>query len=496
MFKVYEGTYVELLHTLKPLQLLRDQVLKSQTKDDYLRAINLDLNRIRYFTDHTSLDQMQQRLRETAHLVDATGELKDPERYFAYSQGDFFAGMFSELLVTLTVESHKSQELGVPQGDELSNYSGTIKLVYINDDNVNCGISITHFRKRDPETGEPYNSKVPFVVSIIKNTNGALVDRKITSFIHSDILSLTPACDIDQVADVAHAKEHDVTETDLLGEINKAINSKKLSKFLQGLIDGESVSIERFKEISLEIERNCSVQTLYPLLEGAYFSAEQAESFNLIHNEYCNQRTAASTTYEKDKLALHHHDLDNALTQSVFRRNFGKIAIGSIGLLVAVGVIVAAPWVLAVVGSIMLLGGLVAGGIFAAWFSAFKSILNEVQLKDYKSKLSAGLSSLENAYQKKCNSIEADYEQKKSALADEIAANPSSTRDEDDSGVDQQFLSASSSLDELDNPPEDLSRTFHAIRSLPSSDVPVKTSPICVEIEEYKTELKSDVHNI
>jgi len=281
MFTKKTGKYLSVLNELKPLLIMRESLIRPSTKEAYLNQLNLDLNRMRYFNEEHSIAEMQRRLRDISHLYDEkTQQLIDPSRPFNFMQGDFYAGLFSEMYVKMTKEYFSTMQALSDRNvtdNEIGDYINQLGLSYIDDDGELCALSFVFFRNIAPQQ-ESDPSKLPFAVFVIRKTNAALIDREVTAIIHPDLVSLTPVDEIDPSTEEIPADTSELSEQDLVGDLEHVLKSKKLSKLIRGIIVGDSISRQRFDEISKQIAapelRDSRIVLLSKLVEKLSFVAD------------------------------------------------------------------------------------------------------------------------------------------------------------------------------------------------------------------------------
>ena len=233
VFKKFTGNYKKVIDVLG----LPKAFYESQASlVDYEEQLDKDFSRTAYVSDTFTVEQMKSALRKTDHL----------KGIYSYAQGNFDAGVFGEVHPRLSPAYQESIELSIAEGTS-SNAFDSIRFAYIDDVGRNCAFSLSYIRK-DPNIakGEQFidieKRKYQFAVAIIKDINFAPVDRTITYISHPGFVS-------EKIAKMGeNLVDHSVPQ-----DINKILNSKYISTLLDGVFDGDSISIKHFEKLKKRI---------------------------------------------------------------------------------------------------------------------------------------------------------------------------------------------------------------------------------------------------
>ncbi len=242
------GSYFEMLNSLGLLQVYGSKL--SSTKEVYLRQIDVDIDRIPYFPyGQSTIEEIKDRLKDISHLFDETRQTIKPNKDLMYAQGDFFAGSIGVSYLNYSKKYSSTLELCAEHELRMEDYYKKLELSYIDDDGHLCGVSFSFLAEPLVDT-----TKLPFILSFIRNTTASPKDREVTTIMHPDLSNLEL---IDhqaiQIPESPIALSTTLDDHDLTTELDILLNSKKLSKFLNGLIVGESIARRRFDEISQQL---------------------------------------------------------------------------------------------------------------------------------------------------------------------------------------------------------------------------------------------------
>lgn len=262
VFRKLAGNYIEVLNTLPFPEAMRVSMLQPQTEVQYLEAIDRDENRSMYFADRYSIYEMKQRLRQTHHLTKQDGQLHDPQKPLIFNQGDFSGASIGKNYIHNSLNHMQTCLTADELGKSPTDYSDSICLHYVDDDNANCGITIS-FLKQPSLVPERHPDQRPFVITIIRHSNLAPVDRDVTCYIHPELVDETPALADDpqttltENLDPVTKIKPDVLRAEYLSsQLEKAIGSQKLSLMLKDLFRGDTLSHKQFKQLKKKIKDN------------------------------------------------------------------------------------------------------------------------------------------------------------------------------------------------------------------------------------------------
>ncbi|AHE66541.1 hypothetical protein [Legionella oakridgensis] len=234
-FKKYTGNYSQVL---SQLHLPKGFDAPNGSKTAYDEAVEKDLPRICYASYQHSVREMQDRLRDTSHQADES---------LSYTQGNFYGGVFTESSIKTLPKFFDLIPQAASEGT-LRTFQNSIGFAFVDDAGRNCGISITYLRD-DSNPDIPADARnCPFAVAIIRNTTAEPSQREVTYLSHPDVL-----------AEEAAAAGEDLDSAALPAELARLINSEKISRLLQPLFAGESISLQAFSELDERIKANHNI---------------------------------------------------------------------------------------------------------------------------------------------------------------------------------------------------------------------------------------------
>jgi len=250
-FKKFTGNYIEVVKALG----LPDVFYANLGKETYKRQIKLDLGRIKYLSYQHTVAQIQARLEDTSHL--SKGE-------YSYSQGDFFAGFFSEI----SIKNHdRYNEVVTLASNEktLENVFNAVDFSYTDDEGNLCGLSIAYLRDDcDPNNVSTnqipvHERKLPFNVAVIKHVNREPAQREVTFISHISFLSRK-----------LDAKGTSLAAEELPLQLSKVTNSKAVNQLLTGLFHDDSVELEPFLALTKRLRTNTNIDNRDVKLEKLF----------------------------------------------------------------------------------------------------------------------------------------------------------------------------------------------------------------------------------
>jgi hypothetical protein len=202
-------------------------------RDLYLYEIEKDSQRTSYAADDDNVADIKATLKDTTHLYnEATNKLIDEDKKLVYAQGSYDGGFFTDNYI----RTHSRFRDNVGNGPEVG-YIKSIRLNYIDDKGKNCGFSLCYLRD-DSNVEIPLEKrKIFFVAAVIRNVHHALVDREVTFFAHSAFTEGT------------NMKGVSLRPKELPGELAKVINSKLISHAIEGIITGDTISLNCFNDL-------------------------------------------------------------------------------------------------------------------------------------------------------------------------------------------------------------------------------------------------------
>ncbi len=475
-FKKYTGNYIQVINALE----LPKRFYMSTTKDDYEKQITKDLGRTRYVSHRLTVMEIKKRLQDTSHLYnDVTHQLIAAGKYLSFTQGDFEATNFTNGYMM-----NKNQYMdGLSQAgmeNTQTDYHQVFRIIYVNDNDELCGLSIMFMRDDSDTKIAPELRKRPFVVVVTKNTTATPSEREVTYLSHPALI-YTP-----EVLE----RGKDLEEKELANEITKTINSKTITQLLTGLIAGDSVSINHFNQLDDRIKGNRNIDdrdTKLNKLSDLYViwarlraenssditkqqhmnkimdimqSATQKLSYfqdkdwkwveNIVKAYECllvsnlpaikepqtvkeklmsaqqqfnNDKTATESKLAEGLAAIHDPDLDKELSHSVIRRNISNFTIFGIALLAVIGIALTLSGVLAPLG-LTITAGLAsyvavagAAACVVALDRGFAMTDHERELKTYQQTLARLTTTLQSQYCATMASIKDTSDREMSAVS-------------------------------------------------------------------------------
>ncbi len=240
-FKKIVGNYIEVTDRLG----LPSSFYAPQSLEAYNAQVKKDEERTSYLSSKKTVSQMKTDLSDTSHLT--TDEAR------SFTQGNYDGGIFNRFTIDLSTKFSEVLALASDEGTEHDDRANTLRVAYTDDDGNYCGLSIGYLRDDpDPTKGDAFipveQRKRLFSVCIIKNTNLAPTERQVTLLTHSVFLK----------EDVAK-KIPDIEEAEIPGEVDRALNSKNISRLLEGMFDGEAISTKKFAELNKRLRENRNI---------------------------------------------------------------------------------------------------------------------------------------------------------------------------------------------------------------------------------------------
>lgn len=207
---------------------------KPQSKETYLGNILTDLSRTVFWVERLEqLIDILARIKDTKHL--------DALKQYHYSQGDFDAAIFSELLLSVSQIRLEFIEDNFSVACVDSDFEKIIKFSYQDDNHNLCGFSVVFLNNQDK----------PFIISRIKNIN-ATVDKRDVFIVANPVFEEKESffSKIDQ----KYKSRLDVGN--LQDELKHALNCKKLEDFLLSIFKQEKINEQDFKQARILLNTN------------------------------------------------------------------------------------------------------------------------------------------------------------------------------------------------------------------------------------------------
>ncbi len=234
-FKLFTGNYLTVLKNLgMPLSLVEKQSPASYDED-----IAKDLHRIYYLNYRGNVEGMKLRLADHSNLSDED---------LSYAQGNFFAGIFSRLKVS-TLPKYLPKQMEGHDRELWREYSNGIDVHYVDDDGLPCGFSII-FLIDDQDTLPLERRQRHFAISIIKDVTNTPENRQVTYISHASLMHNFQ----DNNGPMPEKNGESLDTVDVARVLKAALNSKALSQLLTGIIQGESVDVEKFLALGSRIQ--------------------------------------------------------------------------------------------------------------------------------------------------------------------------------------------------------------------------------------------------
>ncbi len=255
------GNFIEVADKLGPKY---SYLYETQEKSNYIDQIGADLNRTHYVSFSHNVDTLKAKALETHHLEESN--------VYSYTQGNltgrnFFQGVYTtgRILEPYWIEA-------VNANDKIFD---DLEMSYIDDNGQLCALCISYVRNDWDYNHFPAEKRpMPYVVTIIKNTNLEPRERKVFHFCHRDLISLLKTEEyIDKYEDYfgyiedkeqfrKDNKAQITTDTNsfikdqktikknsIPARIASLINSRNISALIEGVFDGKNISKDKFSEL-------------------------------------------------------------------------------------------------------------------------------------------------------------------------------------------------------------------------------------------------------
>ncbi len=238
ILKKFQGNYIEIVNALQ----LPPSFYEIQTREAYEAQIEKDLPRICYVNFGGNVQGMQRRLANNNHL-------KEDE--LSYTQGDFFAGIFTESKIA-------SSYIYVPtlvKADDSKTKDHCyeqIQFTYIDDNGTLCGFSLAYLRDDSDLSILVEKRPLNYALAIIKDVNKHSPERNVVFFTHPIFMTNSDGSPIEggQVID----------SRCIINELVEALNSESIKQLLIPLFHSNGlINFPKFQNLDKRIETNLNI---------------------------------------------------------------------------------------------------------------------------------------------------------------------------------------------------------------------------------------------
>ena len=266
ILKKFSGNYIEVIDQLG----LPPGFYDSQTPKKYLAQINNDLDRTTYLSLSNSGKEMQQLISNDAQSL--VGEGGGPT--LSYTQGDWDGRVTFFSVLQKSVEA---QQRGEELKDNPNFFTDNLAFAYRDDKGKPCGLALCYFREDADDNIPLEEQKYSFFLSFIRNTTSAPENREVVIITHPSLMSKDEK-----------SEGEDIADKDIPAELTRLINSKNVTAILEGLFNGDSLSIKHFMELQNRIGAHNIDNRDYkkPLLEEAIKIVREKHANNAAQQQY------------------------------------------------------------------------------------------------------------------------------------------------------------------------------------------------------------------
>jgi len=227
--KFFSGSYPELATRLGFKEIC---LRENEGKERYRAKARVDAHRMSWFSGQFNLEEIERQFIEPLSLDQSDAP------HYSYTQGDFDGRVFSDTQVTSS-DIYQQHITSVVDGSHSTSFSSKLSVAYINDEGRACGFTLAYVRDdRDKSIPEKQRKRL-YSATIIEDASEAPADRKVLFFTHPDLhIELFPDAMTNLTDEVDAAQVPDM--------IKAGLKSGLLSDCIDGLFDGDSISVDQF----------------------------------------------------------------------------------------------------------------------------------------------------------------------------------------------------------------------------------------------------------